>query len=107
MGHSQGAMMPRYYLKNLGGGSKVRSLTGLAPSNYGTDVTARSRCSRSSRRFKVISSLLPVGSAVLDLSCKACKQQREGSRFLIVYDPVALGLVPNALGPFHREASQL
>ena len=76
VGHSQGAMMPRYYLKNLGGGSKVRSLTGLAPSNYGTDANGTFPL------LKVISSLLPVGSAVLDLPCKACKQQREGSRFL-------------------------
>lgn len=35
VGHSQGGMMPNYYLKRLGGASKVRTLVGIAPSNHG------------------------------------------------------------------------
>ena len=31
-------MMPRYYIKNLGGASKVNMLVGLAPSSHGTTV---------------------------------------------------------------------
>ena len=31
-------MMPRYYLKFLGGAAKVHTLVGLAPSNHGTDL---------------------------------------------------------------------
>ena len=31
-------MMPRYYLKYLGGAPTVHMLVGLAPSNYGTDL---------------------------------------------------------------------
>jgi triacylglycerol esterase/lipase EstA (alpha/beta hydrolase family) len=38
VGHSQGGMMPRYYLKFLGGASKVADLVGLSPSNHGTTV---------------------------------------------------------------------
>ena len=38
VGHSQGGMMPNYYLKFLGGAPKVNALVGLAPSNHGTDV---------------------------------------------------------------------
>ena len=38
VGHSQGGMMPRYYLKFLGGAAKVAKLVGLAPSNHGTTV---------------------------------------------------------------------
>lgn len=38
VGHSQGGMMPRYYLKFLGGAPKVAALVGLAPSNHGTTV---------------------------------------------------------------------
>ena len=38
VGHSQGGMMPNYYLKFLGGGPKVNELIGLAPSNHGTTV---------------------------------------------------------------------
>ena len=36
VGHSQGGMMPRYYIKSLNGASKVGTLVGIAPSNHGT-----------------------------------------------------------------------
>jgi triacylglycerol esterase/lipase EstA (alpha/beta hydrolase family) len=36
VGHSQGGMMPNYYLKFLGGAAKVHRLVGLSPSNHGT-----------------------------------------------------------------------
>jgi triacylglycerol esterase/lipase EstA (alpha/beta hydrolase family) len=36
VGHSQGGMMPNYYIKFLGGAAKVHELIGLAPSNHGT-----------------------------------------------------------------------
>ncbi|MBI2703869.1 MAG: alpha/beta fold hydrolase [Actinobacteria bacterium] len=39
VGHSQGGMMPNYYIKRLGGASKVRMLVGLSPSNHGTDLS--------------------------------------------------------------------
>ncbi|MGW4302813.1 esterase/lipase family protein [Streptomyces sp. NPDC004646] len=39
VGHSQGGMMPRYYLKFLGGAPKVNALVGIAPSNHGTDLS--------------------------------------------------------------------
>jgi hypothetical protein len=38
VGHSQGGMMPNYYIKLLGGASKVNELIGLAPSNHGTTL---------------------------------------------------------------------
>ena len=38
VGHSQGGMMPRYYLRFLGGATKVHTLVGLAPSNHGTTL---------------------------------------------------------------------
>jgi triacylglycerol esterase/lipase EstA (alpha/beta hydrolase family) len=38
VGHSQGGMMPGYYLRFLGGASKVHTLIGLAPSNHGTTL---------------------------------------------------------------------
>ncbi|MFF2194010.1 esterase/lipase family protein [Streptomyces sp. NPDC058157] len=39
VGHSQGGMMPRYYLKFLGGAAKVNTLVGLAPDNHGTTLS--------------------------------------------------------------------
>jgi triacylglycerol lipase len=61
VGHSQGGMMPRYYVKNLGGGTKVDDLVGLAPSNHGTTVNQA------------------FGSSPY---CPACDEQRAGSAFL-------------------------
>jgi triacylglycerol esterase/lipase EstA (alpha/beta hydrolase family) len=40
VGHSQGGMMPRWYVTFLGGASKVDDLVGLAPSNHGTAFLA-------------------------------------------------------------------
>jgi triacylglycerol lipase len=36
VGHSEGGLMPRYYIRFLGGASKVSTLVALAPSNHGT-----------------------------------------------------------------------
>ncbi|MFE9775474.1 esterase/lipase family protein [Streptomyces sp. NPDC005931] len=38
VGHSQGGMMPRYYLKFLGGAAEVNALVGIAPNNHGTTL---------------------------------------------------------------------
>ncbi len=37
VGHSQGGLMPRYYLKYLNGAAKVHALVGIAPINHGTE----------------------------------------------------------------------
>ncbi len=39
VGHSQGGMMPHYYMEFLGGASKVRTLVGISPSNHGTNLS--------------------------------------------------------------------
>ena len=62
VGHSQGGMMPRYYIKFLGGDAKVDDLVGLAPSNHGTTNPGA----------------FVAGATV----CMACDQQRAGSDFL-------------------------
>jgi triacylglycerol esterase/lipase EstA (alpha/beta hydrolase family) len=72
VGHSQGGMMPRYYIKNLGGADKVHSLIALAPSNHGTTVDGL---------LRLITSL-PGGSAILGMVCEACVEQVAGSPFL-------------------------
>ena len=72
VGHSQGGMMPRYYLKNLGGAAKVNTLVGLAPSSHGTDLGG------------LVDALAPIPGAteILELACEACSQQLVGSSFL-------------------------
>ncbi|MFB0615314.1 esterase/lipase family protein [Streptomyces sp. AGS-58] len=43
VGHSQGGMMPRYYLRFLGGADKVNALVGIAPDNHGTSLSGLTR----------------------------------------------------------------
>jgi triacylglycerol lipase len=63
VGHSEGGLMPRYYIRNLGGAAKVSDLIGLSPSNHGTE-----------------NPLILEGAA---LGCTACAQQEAfGSPFL-------------------------
>ena len=61
VGHSQGGMTPRYWMKFDGGASKVDDLIGIAPSNHGTTNPLAS----------------PAGPF-----CKACAQQAAGSAFI-------------------------
>jgi triacylglycerol esterase/lipase EstA (alpha/beta hydrolase family) len=72
VGHSQGGMMPRYYIKNLGGANKVDKLIGLTPSNHGTTVDG----------IVPVIAQLPGGEQVYRTACESCAQQNKGSRFL-------------------------
>lgn len=38
VGHSQGGLLPHYYIEKLGGADKVDRFIGLGPSNHGTDL---------------------------------------------------------------------
>jgi triacylglycerol lipase len=62
VGHSQGGMMARYYVRFLGGAGKVEDLIGLSPSNHGT--------------------MNPMIVAAGGGRCPACIQQLWGSAFL-------------------------
>ncbi|ASU77783.1 lipase [Actinopolyspora erythraea] len=68
VGHSQGGMMPRYYIENLGGASEVDSLVALAPSNHGTTLYG----------INELAGFLPEGKP----PCASCTQQLAGSDFL-------------------------
>ncbi|HEY6762714.1 MAG TPA: alpha/beta fold hydrolase [Baekduia sp.] len=72
VGWSQGGMMPRYYLKNLGGASKVNALVGLAPSNHGTTLDG----------LATLAGYLPGATALVAAACPACGDQIRGSAFL-------------------------
>ncbi|TYL51500.1 alpha/beta fold hydrolase [Nocardioides sp. BGMRC 2183] len=67
VGHSQGGMMPRYYLKFLGGTRHVDDLVGIAPSNHGTGLLAPTQA---------------LTDQLIGLICVSCQQQTTGSAFL-------------------------
>ncbi len=75
VGHSQGGMMPRYYLNFLGGAARVHTLVGIAPSNYGTTLDGLTTLGT---EFGLIG---PI-NAGLAATCTACAEQEEGSAFL-------------------------
>lgn len=68
VGHSQGGMMPRYYIKFLGGDAVVDDLVGLSPSNHGTSTVQGGSGSG--------------GGSGTGGFCVACDQQSAGSAFL-------------------------
>jgi len=69
VGHSQGGMMPRYYLAFLGGAAKVHALVGIAPSNHGTTGL-------------LVSDSGLGGPGSPNPTCQACVDQQAGSAFL-------------------------
>jgi triacylglycerol esterase/lipase EstA (alpha/beta hydrolase family) len=71
VGHSQGGMMPRYYIKFLDGAAKVHTLVGLAPSNHGTTLNGLFTLARH----------FPGADAFL-ADCPACQEQEAGSAFI-------------------------
>lgn len=71
VGHSQGGMMPRYYLKFLGGASKVNKLIGIVPSNHGTNLDG----------LVTLGSLLGITQAVVK-AAPAAGEQITDSDFL-------------------------
>lgn len=75
VGWSQGGMMPRYYINDLGGAAKVNMLVALAPSNYGTTVDGLTT-------LVADLGLLGVATGLLSIACEACDQQLQGSPFL-------------------------
>jgi triacylglycerol lipase len=63
VGHSQGGMLPRQYIRFLGGAKRVDEVIGLSSSNHGTTQPLAG----------------PLGDAGV---CLACRQQVAGSAFI-------------------------
>jgi triacylglycerol esterase/lipase EstA (alpha/beta hydrolase family) len=73
LGHSEGGIMPRYYLKNLGGAAKVNHFVALAPPNHGTTVSG----------IAELAKLFPGAAQILVGGlCKACLQLIHGADFI-------------------------
>jgi pimeloyl-ACP methyl ester carboxylesterase len=75
VGHSQGGMLPRYYMRFLSGAAKVHTLVGLSPSNHGTTVNGLTN----------LLDLVPGGAGRDGLGAGygvSCEQQLVGSPFM-------------------------
>jgi triacylglycerol esterase/lipase EstA (alpha/beta hydrolase family) len=72
VGHSQGGMLPRYYLRFLGGASKVRTLVGITPINHGTTLAG----------LGTLLGANPATSSLIASECPACLDDLAGSSFM-------------------------
>ncbi|SFQ59298.1 Lipase (class 2) [Amycolatopsis arida] len=73
VGHSEGGIMPRYYLKNLGGAAKVHNFVAWAPPNHGTSLSGLYTLAKQIPGFDEV--LLPT-------VCKVCTQLVTDSPFI-------------------------
>lgn len=78
VGHSQGTLMPSYYVKRLGGADKVDKYVSLAPLWNGTDAFGAVGLVTGARALGA-GSLIDDGIGAL---CEACPQMVTGSDFL-------------------------
>ncbi|MET8408799.1 alpha/beta fold hydrolase [Streptomyces sp. NPDC005195] len=72
VGHSQGGMMPHYYLKFLGGAAKVNTFVGIAPDNHGTTLDGLTK----------LLPYFPGAEDLLSAATPALADQIAGSAFL-------------------------
>lgn len=73
VGHSQGGMMPRYYLQFLAGAPKVNHLVGIAPDNHGSTMHGLNKLAQSTPY---------VPNMMFDSWCQSCLQNLTGSSFM-------------------------
>lgn len=76
VGHSQGGMMPRYWIKYLDGRSEVEDLVGIAPSNYGTELADATSVNSTPEDWGL------QGGGGAPNPCYACDQQGAESSFI-------------------------
>ena len=78
LGHSEGTLMPSYYVKFLGGASKVDKYVSLTPLWDGTTLFGVSQL----YDLATAVGLAPLVNGVLDPVCGSCRQFLHGSDFL-------------------------
>jgi triacylglycerol esterase/lipase EstA (alpha/beta hydrolase family) len=93
VGHSEGGLALRYYIKNLGGAAQVRDYVSLGTPQHGTQLA------------NLIGQIPLVGQAAAAI-CTACAQMAVGSAFLAALNSprdVVAGPSFTALGTTHDE----
>jgi triacylglycerol esterase/lipase EstA (alpha/beta hydrolase family) len=81
VGHSEGTVMPQYYLKFLGGAAKVNRYVAITPLYHGTDLDGISAL-LTTLEANLPKVTAPVQAAVASL-CGSCQEFLAGSPFLI------------------------
>lgn len=76
VGHSEGTVMPQYYLKFLGGAPKVQRYVALTPLYDGTTVD------NTSDLLERLAEEVPGASPVTDTACASCREFFRGSPFM-------------------------
>ena len=92
VGHSQGGMMPRYYLGFLGGAKRVDALVGIAPSNHGTQGL-----------ITPTPEVLAVQPSYDNALCQACGDQQAGSPFMTELNSIG----DTVRGPYYTVISTI
>ncbi|QKW10910.1 triacylglycerol lipase [Streptomyces sp. NA04227] len=70
VGHSQGGLMSRHYIKAYGGADKVDKLIALSPPNHGTTMGGMTYLAN------------PISDLLTRTACPSCFEQMAGSEFL-------------------------
>lgn len=78
VGHSEGSLMPNYYVKFMGGAEHVDRYVGMTPLWDGTETAGLAFLDRSAQQF----GLGPALGLALDPLCASCRQFLRGSEFL-------------------------
>ncbi len=78
VGHSEGSLMPNYYVKFLGGDEHVDHTVGMTPLWDGTQLLALDRVDRLGRQFGFDAGYGPLFAA----TCASCRQFLRGSEFI-------------------------
>lgn len=69
VGHSQGGLIAEYYVKLLGGASKVHTVVGISPTTHGTTLSG----------LATLASSFPGALGLVGTACPACTDQVKGS----------------------------
>lgn len=75
VGHSEGSLMPNWYVKFLGGASEVDDYVGITPLWHGTNVAGLATLNQLASRFG-------IPTSAVDSFCQSCRQFLKGSDFI-------------------------
>jgi triacylglycerol lipase len=78
VGHSEGSLMPAYYVKYLGGKAKVRTYVGLTTIWHGTNPAGLATLDQLGQPFGIS----PALEGLVANFCESCAQFLEGSPFI-------------------------